>query len=131
MNVIMAQHRWKRIGRTCFRVVVQVQRTVSRFGNQRFKVFFISIKQERLLKRLGDFQILFVLFGGLRLELLDHVFYVYLELRRLLANNSINKKIFLIQRTHFIDSYVGSLVEIEPTYYLSIALLDAHVSHFP
>ena len=49
MNVVVAQHRWEWILGTCLRVVVQVQRAVSRFRNQRFEMLNVTVKQKRLL----------------------------------------------------------------------------------
>jgi hypothetical protein len=53
------------------------------------------------------------------------------EFSGLLPNYCIDEKIFLLEWAHYVHRYVRRHVKIEATNDLGIALLDAHVSHFP
>jgi hypothetical protein len=131
MNIVMAKHSWEWIVTSGLGIVVEIKGTIGRFRNQGLKILFETIKQESLLNSFSNSEISSVLLGVFQSESLLHRLDINFELSGLFTNNCIDEKIFLLKWAHFVDGNVSRIVEIEVVNDLGVALLDAHVSHFP
>ena len=94
-------------------------------------MLFETIKQESLLNNFSNSEISLVLFRRFQSESFLHRLDIYFEFSGLFSNNRIDEKIFLSKWAHFVNGSVSRIVEIEVANDLGVALLDAHVSHFP
>ena len=94
-------------------------------------MLFETIKQEGFLNSFGNSEISLVLSGGFQSESLLHLLDINFEFCGLFPNNCIDEKIFLLKWAHFVNGNVSRIIEVEVANDLGVALLNAHVSHFP